>query len=414
MPYSEQSQGYVAYKIQSALGTQASGSDAEVLRLTGGQQGRLTKAAVESQEVRRDAMSVIGRHGTQKTAGAYDTELSIGNVDTILEAVMRGTYEAAIVVDDATVAMSSATLSVSSNVITASAGSFITSGFRVGDIVRESEGIAAADRDKNMRITALTATAMTVVRLDGTALTDAAGPIAAWTITRTGRKLINPAAGSLVKRYFTIEEYEVLIDSSEIFDDCVWSGMAFSMAPNGLFMANPSWTGTGQFETKTAGDAPFFSSPTETSAEPLAAIDAQLYLGSSEILDLTAFDLTIDTQATAPDVAASVYAPDVFQGAMTVGMNLTMLRSDLLDVADFINETALSLHVVISEPESAPEDFVSIYVPNFTLGSVDKSALSKAGGPRTHTIAVPPALVGKDLQGGAYDPAMIKFQVSNA
>jgi len=413
LAYSESALGYVAFKVQSAKGTQSTGSGGTQLRVTGGQGGRLTKSVTESAEVRQDAMSTRGRHGAQQTAGSHETELSLGNIPTIMESLMRGTFSSAdTVIDDETAGMSSATLSVSSNVITASGGSFITSGLRVGQIIRESEGLDSADQNKNMRITALTATALTVARIDGVDLTDAAGPISAYTFTITGRTLINPAAGALVERYYTIEEHELAIDGSEIFTDCKFTGMEFSMQPNGMFMANPSWVGTGQFETLTSGSAPLLTSPSVTTGEPMAAIDAHVRIGSSHIVDLTSFSLTLDTQPTADPVVASAYAPDVFLGAFRIGMELGMLREDLADVTAFLNETPSDLSVIIQEPETAPADFISLYVPNFTFGSVDKSPLSNAGGPRTQTISIPPALVGKDETGGAYYPTMLLFQTS--
>jgi hypothetical protein len=66
------------------------------------------------------------------------------------------------------------------------------------------------------------------------------------------------------------------------------------------------------------------------------------------------------------------------------------------------------------ENESEPKDFVSIVVPNFTLGSATRSALNKQGGALTQTISVPAALVGKDSTGTGYDATMIKIQSTGA
>lgn len=407
MAYQEQSNALVAYKVQSALGAQASGADATILRQAGGQGGRLTKAAVESAEIRADMMSSRGRHGVQKTNGAYTSELSLGSHDAILEAVMRGTYSSAdLAITEATAGLTSIT--TTANTIVASAGSWITAGLRVGDVIRLTNHSTAANNGRNLRITGLTASTITVAET----LTVDAVADTAFTVTRPGRSLINPATPT--KRYFTIEEYETDIDSSEIFTDCVWGSLRMSMQPNGLFMVDTTWVGSGQFETKTSAEAPHFTSPAQATGIPLAALEATVRKGSVDLVDLTAFDLTIDITPSAPDVIASRYAPDVFTGTMQVSMNLTTLRKDLLDVADFLDETPLSLHVLLVEPEGEPKDFVSIHVPNFTLGSVDKSALAKAGGGRTQTLAVPAALVGKDDRGGAFDPTMIKLQVSNA
>lgn len=413
MPYQSQSLAYMAHKVQSGLGSQASGSGARVFTTSGGQGGRLTKAMTPSNLIRRDAMRTRGRHGIQKTTGSYTSEWMVGLADDIVEAVMRGTWSAAVTIDDETAAMSSATLAVGANTITASAGSWVTAGLRVGDVIRVTEGLNAASMNRNLRVTGLTATVITVAET----LTVEAGPLATYTVVRPGRKVINPAAGALVKRYFTVEEHELDIDGSEIFDDAVWGSLRYQMQPNGIITVEPTWIGTGKFETKTAGDAPHFSDPTEPAGTPMAVADATIRLGGDDFVDLTAFDLTVDIVPAAPDVFGTRgirHAPDVFTGQMAVSLNMTALRSDLARVADLLDETRLELQVLAVDNETAPEDFLSIYVGNFTLGSVDKSALSKEGGPRTQSFAVPIDLVGIDDRGGAYDPTMIAFQVSNA
>jgi hypothetical protein len=346
-----------------------------------------------------------GRHGTQKTTGAYDTELSLGHIDEILEAIMRGTWGTA---DLAITATDVTSVTTTANTIVAAAGSWIDKGLMVGDIIKATDLSDAANNGKNLRIVGLTADTITVAET----LVVNATPDTDFTITRPGKVLVNPAAGSLTKRYFTVEEHELDIDGSELFTDCVWGSMKFSMQPNGLIVASPSWTGTGKFETKDGADAPFFASPSESTAVSLAAIDATLRLGDTDFVDLTSFDITIDTTPNAPDVVASKFAPDVFTGQMVISMNLTCLRADLAKVADFVDETPCELHFTAIDPNSETGGFFAFHVPNFTLGSVDKSALSKQGGPRTQTIAVPTALVGKDDRGGAYAPTMIGFQTA--
>jgi hypothetical protein len=406
--YSENWNGYTAFKAQSGLGTQASGSDAKVLRQTGGSGGSMTKAAIESQEVRRDGLSTRGRHGLQKTNGAYTSELSIGGFDDILEAVMRGTWGSAnLAITEADMT----SITTGANTIVAAAGSWITEGIRVGDVVVLTGHSSAGNNSRNLRVTGVTALTLTVAET----LTVNAVADTAFTLTRTGRVLVNPGAGNLVKRYFTIEEHEYDQDQSELFTDCVWGSFKLTMQPNGLLMLDTSWVGTGQFEALASGSSPHFSSPTTPTGVPLAVVEASVRLGSNDLIDLTSFDITVDCQPTSPDViSSSPYAPDVFNGTELVTMNLTMLRRDLQAVSDFIDETPLSLHLLAQENESAPASFFSLYVPNFTLGSATKSALAKAGGARTVTVAVPAALVGVDTTGGAYDATAVKIQVSNA
>ncbi len=413
MAYQSQFNAYVASKVQSGLGTQASGSGATVVRIAGGPGGRLTKATTESNEVRQDGQRSRGRHGTQKASGSYTTQLSIDEGEDILEAVTRGTYSAAdLAITEATASLTSIT--TTTNTIVSGGGSWVTAGVRVGEVWRLTGHITTANNGINLVVTGVTASTITVA---GTPLTLNATPDTAFTLTRTGRKLILPASGALVPRYFTIEEYEVDIDSSELFTDCVWGMVKYSMTPNGIVMVDRSWTGTGKFETKTSGSAPFFTSPTTSTGVPLSVADASLYVNGAAVVDLTSFDVTLDIKPQSPDTfgsSAARYAPDVFTGQAAVSLNFSMLRKDVTAVTDFNAETQYSLIALMVENEAEPKDFNLIYIPNFTLGGVDKSALSKDGGPRTATIQVPEALVGKDESGGAFDPTMIKFQVSTA
>lgn len=407
--YQEQWNGYAAFKVQSALGSQASGADAKVLRQTGGTGIRMTKAAIESKEVRRDGMSTRGRHGLQKTAGGYTSELSLGGFDDILQAVMRGTWSSAdLQLDEADFT----SITTGANTIVLASGSPIALGLRVGDVIRiTNQATSTTNNDVNLRITGLSSTTITVAEplvVNAVADTDCE-------ITRTGRVLVNPGAGNLVKRYFTVEEYEYDLDQSEVATDAVWGSFKLTMQPNGLLVLDTSLVGTGRFEALASGSSPMFTSPVTSTGVPLSVVEAKLRLGSTDMVDLTSFDVTVDIRPSSPDVISSVpYAPDVFNGSEMVTMNLSMLRKDLLAVADFVDETPLSLHVLAEENENEPKDFFSLFVGNFTLGSVDKSALAKEGGPRTQTIAIPPSLVGVDNTGAGYDATQCKIQVSNA
>ncbi|MBT9370275.1 phage tail tube protein [Rhizobium sp. CSW-27] len=408
MSYSENWNGYVALKQQSAKGAQASGTDGLVLWTTGGQGGQLTKQAVQSQLVRRDGQQQRGRHGSRRTTGTYASELGLGRADPILEALMRNSWSSA---DLAITQAAMTSVTTGANTIVAAAGSWITQGLRVGDVVRATGLPDAANNNRNLRITGLTATTITTAET----LTANASPDTTFTITRPGRVLINGGAGALTKSYFTIEEHEYDLDASEVFTDCRWSRFTLRMNADGLLDCEYGWTGTGALDVKEGSAAPHFTSPVEPTSDSLAASEAVLRFGSGDELDLTSFDMTLDLQASAPSVISPTkLSPDVFLGTMQLSMNLTVLRKDLQALADLSAETQLSLHLLAQEGEAAPADFVSFVVSNFTLGSVAKSALSKTGGARTVTLGIPADLVGKDTRGGAFDPTTLKIQVSNA
>lgn len=407
MAYQSQSNGVVQFKPQVSKGTPVSGGSGFVLRIAGGPGAKITKNVYGSNEVRRDGQRTRGRHGLRRVSGTYIVEASLDNMDNLYEAVFQGTWESALTITEATAGLTSIT--TGTNTIVASAGSWITAGLRVGDVVRLTGHSTAGNNSRNIRLTGVTALTLTTAET----LTADAVADTAFTIIRPGQKLICPAAGAAVKTYWTLEEYDGDLDLTEIFSDVVFHMLKFSMQPDGLVVCEIGFTGTGQMTTASAGSAPTFTSPTESTGVPLACVDSTIRYSSTDFVDLTSWDLTIDRGAVAPAVIASVYSPDVFTGNMAVSMNFSMLRSDYGKMTDFLAETALTFHVLAVENESEPKDFLALFVPNFTLGGVDKSPLSKEAGPRTQTIAVPQDLIGKDTTGGAYDATMVKLQVSN-
>lgn len=406
MTYQTNFNGYVAYGAQVALGTAKRGSGGTILRTTGGTPGHLTKAPIESKEVRRDAQHTRGRHGMQTvTGGPYACEVSRDAFDSIYQALMRGTWDAQFTATSAD--FTTATIT-GANTITWTGGSPITKGFRVYDVIRLTASATAGNNNKNLTIASISATAIVV----NETLTNASAD-GTMVIQRTGRKVIMPAAGSLVNTYFSVDEYESDIVASRFFTDCFWKMGKWAMQPNGLLTFDPSFVGTGTFEIDTGGSAPVLTSPTLPANTPMAVLDATLNIGGTIMADLTSFDLTLDNAAVAPAVAASKVSPTVLGGANTVALNLKFLRKDTSWDADVLNETGLTLNLLAVENTSEPKGFLRLSVPFFTLSDAQISALSLAGGPRDVSLTIPSALVGHDTTGAGYDDTMLSLQISN-
>lgn len=405
MTYQSNFYGYSAFLVQSGLGTPATGAGGTIIRQTGGTPGKLSKAAIQSKEIRGDAQPVKGRHGMQTAVGGpYGMELSIQSADQIMQAAMRATWDTAI-----TKTQSDFTsLTTGAHTIILASGNPITMGFRVNDIINCLTLADAANNSTNFRITALNATTITVAET----LVVNATPDTTCSIVRVGRKIINPVAGSLVNRYFTIEEYESDIGASRLFNDCYWKSFKLSMAPNGLVTFEPSWVGTGSFTAATVSAV--LTSPTLIANPPMAALDATLRLGGVDVADITSFDLTFDNGAVAPAVVGSKISPTVMGGLNQVNMNLTILQKDLTYISGFLNETGYSLSLKCVDNMAEPKNFINFNVPNFTLGGADVSPMSSAGGARTVQISVPVALIGHDgLSGTGFDDTTLSVQVSN-
>lgn len=387
----------VAYKEETTFGEKPTATGATLFRPNSGGIN-LTKAAIESNENRSDGMRTRGRHGSRSVAGNYAGDLSLGTFDALIEAVMRGTWQAEITIDDATAALSSATISASGNTVTFSGGSVITAGARVGDIHRWSIGLDNADLDKNLRVTAVTATTITYAE----SLTTVAGPVSTYEFT-IPKRLIQ----GTTRRSFTVEEYEADIDGSEVYTGCRVGSMRLQMQPDGMATVEFGFVGK-DMEVLEGASAPYFTSPTGTTSLGLTSVEAVIRLGTEDVVDLTSVDLSIDLNASGNPVVGSNTTPDVFDNLATVTGTITALRKDMTRVTQFINETQLSLHLLFTENEAEPSDFVSVFVGNLTLASAEKSALGQDGA-RTQTLQM---MIGKDERGSGYDASMLKVQTS--
>jgi hypothetical protein len=410
--YSSQNRGYVARKAQPALGVQASGTDSKELRVVKGATNyeREVERVIEH---RTDTVASLGGYGWSRTSGSYETEFSVDAID-LIEAVFRGTYQAPLL---AAAPGNFTSLTTGSKTIVLVGASPITLGFRVGDIIRLANHSSAGNNDRNLLITALTATTITV---DQNLIVDATADTTA-TIARPGSKLINPPSGSVVNRYFTVEENESEIDSSELFTDCVWNSLTFTMSPNGYLVASFGWIGTGQAEAKIGAASPFFASPVRREDFKFSTVDARLRLGSSALVDLVSFQLSIEVPARTVDAvvgsSSAPYSADVLLESMNVTVTFAGLRTDLEELVALAAGTSLSLWFSATGEDPAgveDDDFLSVYVPNIKLGGVAKSELLRDPGPRIQTVTIPAELIGVDNRGGAYDQTMIKVQAGRA
>jgi hypothetical protein len=100
-------------------------------------------------------------------------------------------------------------------------------------------------------------------------------------------------------------------------------------------------------------------------------------------------------------------------GLNQVTMNITLLQKDMTYILAHQNETSLSLSLKCVDNMAEPKNFISINVPNFSLGGADPSPMSTAGGARTLSIPIPSALIGHDPTGTGYDDTTVSIQISN-
>ncbi|KTR02554.1 hypothetical protein NS365_21450 [Aureimonas ureilytica] len=355
----------------------------------------LSKEPIRSGENRRDGQQTRGRHGSKSVSGSYTADLSLGSFDDLFAAVFRGTWDTPLALSGLSV-----TADATAKTFTRSAGSWISDGLRVGDVVRFSAFSTTANNARNLRVVGLTATVMTV----------AEAPVTVGS-AQTGVGLARPKKllQGVTPRSFAVEEAEIDIDGSEVFTGVRVGQMQLNLQPNG--MATVTFSLVGQdMQVKEGAESPYFAAATTTVSLGMTAVEAVIRLGDRDVLDISQASLSINLNAAGFPVVGSNVTPDVFTNLATVEGSLTALRNDVSRVKNFLNEDQLSLHLLFTENESEPRDFISFYVPNLTLSSATKSELG-SDGPRTQQLAL---MIGTDDRGGAFDPVMVKMQTSAA
>ena len=148
----------VALKVQSALGDLPTATGATRLRMLASPGMNEDSPPIVSEEERPDLQPQQGRMGSRSTSGSYEAEASLGSHDIPIEAVQRGTWAPAVDKTHADVGQ----ITIAGSVITAATGSWLDEGVRVGDVVTLSGTSEAANNNRVLRVTGVTATTVTV------------------------------------------------------------------------------------------------------------------------------------------------------------------------------------------------------------------------------------------------------------
>jgi hypothetical protein len=350
----------VSYKLQPTKGTPPGDTGAKQLRIDASPGLSTKRALIENPEIRSDGQTSMPRLGTKQVPGSYNVPFAVGAIDEILEAIWRSTWVAAVTITEATAGLTSITTTTST--IVASAGSWLTAGIRVGDVIRLTNHSTAGNNSINLRVKSVSALTITV---HGTPLTANAVADTAFTVTIL-KKLKNGATPT--KRAFYIEQYnqETGVDVAEVFDYCRFIGLKITGSPNGSVAVELQVLGASG-DVLASGASPYFTDPTLNTATRLVFADATLSYNGADVTTCQGFEISIMIPAVAEDGIGSVAAVDIVDGDMKVTGSLTFHRQDLSNVSQYLNETELELHLLLVEPETEPKDCISIYIPRVKL-----------------------------------------------
>lgn len=348
-------------KKQAGLGVPASGAGGQILRRENSTFS-LAKQTYESTEIVSHQQSTGARMGLQSTTGKVVGMLSPSTYKLFMASALRKDFVAG-VNSGAQVNITAAVTTGAAGTFTRAAGSFITDGFKVGDVVRWTgwSTTGVPNNTHNFWITALTATVMTVVAINGVAVgAKAAGDSV--TATVVGKKTLAPLTGH-TDDLFTVDEWYPDIAQVETFSDLKLNAMALDLPASGNAKASFDLIGL----KRVLGVAQTLTTPTvETTTPILASVTGLLYVNGLPTVNVTGLQINVAEGLTADGpVVGSDFSPDISRGRIKVTGSFSAYFGDQSLTALFQVETALALMVVMAADATAAADFIAI-----TLGRI--------------------------------------------
>jgi hypothetical protein len=343
---------------QAALGSPASGAGGFVL-------SRRTSVfsaprdTYESDVIVTHQQSTGISYGMKKPAGKLDSLLSNETYELLFAAILRADFAAV----TPYAAGIDVTAQAAAPQFADASGGFLTAGLKVGHVVRWT-GFAGSpgtgNNSKNFWITALTATDMTGVFLNGDAVSaDAAGDSV--TCTVVGQTTKAPTTGH-TNDYFTVEEFYADLVRSETYTDTRVNNIAVGLPASGNATFSADFIALG----RTLGAAQVLTSPTEPTFREMAAVNGKIYVNGAAVGDCTGVQFTIDgSGAVDGPVTGSNSGIDVSRGRIKVSGSFSAFFDSTTIQALYDAETTVSLMTVVTEDETATSAFMG-----FTLGAI--------------------------------------------
>lgn len=339
----------IAYAAESTYGVSALPANGKALRRVSSTIAT-AKDTFKSAEVRPDQMVSDMRHGLHKVGGTVACELSTQSYDDLLAALLRGTWTAGVTASQTD--FTSVTASASAGTFTNGSGSWITKGFKPGDVVRFAGLTQAGNNAKNFRILSLTASDLSVYPppLDMTAESN-------FTVAVVGQKLLVGQA----QPSFTIEQNYPDIDVSEVFTGMRVDKGQFKLPVNGMATVDFDFIGQ-DGKVLNGGAAPYFTSPTAAPTTGiLAGPSGSIEVGGISQGVITACDFMVSHSCVAPAVVGSVISPNVYYGRTEITGTISAYLQDASLVNAFLAETEVDIVVQLDAAPPAgggPSEFL--------------------------------------------------------
>lgn len=300
------------------------------------------KATLTSNESRTDGQIAVLRHGMRKISGSFGTELGLTSYDDWILASMRSA---------AWTAFTGATANYSATTTTfvRDTGSFITDGFRAGDIVTTA-GFSNSGNNAQWRVTAVAATILTVDVSSVAPATESAG--ASKTIAVTSKRT---DLGTTLTT-FSVEKQMLDINQYQVMTGVTSNGFALKIQAEQL--PTLDFNIVGMIPNAMAGTSVAGTPSAAPTNQPFVPFDGTLYDGGTKIAIVTGLDLGLVLGRSLAGVVGSYTSPTIFEGRGLITGTLTAFVQDAVLFNKFINETPSSLYLRLNDPNGV--DFHNI------------------------------------------------------
>jgi Phage tail tube protein len=356
----------VAIKKEATYGVLAGATGSRLMRRVTSN-FNLKKDTFQSNEIRTDYQMADFRHGVRSVDGTVSGEFSPGSYSDLFAAALAKAFVAGVAITGAAITIAA---SGTQYTLTRGAGSYLTDGFKVGDITRitAGTGLNADSLNKNLLITALTATVATVSTLNASTMTPAVGTAVSYSVA--GKKSFVPTTGH-TSDSFTVEEFYPDIAQSEVFTGCKVNTIGVKIPSSGMTTLDFGFMGKDLTQT---GTTQYFTTPTALGvAGVLAGVNGVVVFNGLPVGVITDATINLKRNIANATVLGSTSISEAFDGRALVDGSFSLYFTDAVAKDAFKNETEVSLIFALSTNNTAAADFISITIPRAKIDSADKA-----------------------------------------
>lgn len=364
----------VIAKRESTWGVKASNTGGQLYRrVTGSFQ--LEKDTYQSNEINTSQQVKDYRHGTRRSSGALSGEISGSAYTDFIQAALRRDFTSGVTTGAIIVLSTDETAGVSKFI--RSTGSFVTDGFKNGDVIDVS-GFTSPQNNGIFVSVAVSALEIIVEHFDedGVLVTEAAGDTV--TILAKGKSTYVPLTGH-TSDSFTVEEFYDDDNISRTFLGQIVDTMALNIAPNSMATIDFNFMGKNA-EAPTGSQ--YFTSPTAQPSEGVySGPDGLLILNGVASRKVTSLTLNVANGTTMEAVIGSVVNGAKSRGKVTVTGSLSAIFDSSAILGYFDDETEISLTYALRSADGTESFAVHmdrVKVNSSTLDDGEKTVILSA------------------------------------